>query len=85
MRSPAHVEGTQGFLPQCEKDLESPTSTCLEARICFHGSIEMTRTPSPRIWSVILIMVLSLAAKDVLLPLEGAEFRDLGSSLKLGL
>lgn len=34
---------------------------------------------------VILIMVLSLAAKDVLLPLEGAEFRDLGSSLKLGL
>lgn len=32
---------------------------------------------------VILIMVLSLAAKDVVLPLEGAEFRDLASSLKL--
>ena len=45
-----HVEGTQGFLPQWEKELESPTSTCLEARICFHGSIEMTRTPSPRTW-----------------------------------
>ena len=42
--------GNPGFLPQWEKDLESPTSTCLEARICFHGSIEMTRTPSPRIW-----------------------------------
>ena len=50
MRSPAHVEGTQGFLPQWEKDLESPTSKCLEARLCFHGSLEMTRTPSPRTW-----------------------------------
>lgn len=32
-----------------------------------------------------IITVLSLAAKDVVLPLEGAEFRDFVSSLKLGL
>ena len=29
--SPAQVEGTQGFLPQPEKDLERPSSTRLEA------------------------------------------------------
>src|SRR5574340_1715462 len=32
LRSPAQVEGTQGFLPQPEKDLERPSSTRLEAR-----------------------------------------------------
>src|SRR5574337_671271 len=31
LRSPAQVEGTQGFLPQPEKDLERPSSTRLEA------------------------------------------------------
>ena len=31
LRSPAKVEGTKGFLPQPEKDLESPSSTLLEA------------------------------------------------------
>ena len=29
LRSPAQVEGTQGFLPQPEKDLERPSSTRL--------------------------------------------------------
>ena len=30
LRSPAQVEGTQGILPQPEKDLKSPSSTRLE-------------------------------------------------------
>ena len=42
--------GNPGFPATMGKDLESPTSTCLEARICFHGSIEMTRTLSPHTW-----------------------------------
>ena len=38
LRSPAQVEGTQGFLPQPGKDLERPSSTRLEARFPYHGS-----------------------------------------------
>src|SRR5574337_57166 len=38
LRSPAQVEGTQGFLPQPEKDLERPSSTRLEATFPYHGS-----------------------------------------------
>ena len=34
LRSHAQVEGSQGFLPQPEKDIERPSSTRLEAR--FH-------------------------------------------------
>src|SRR5574341_156028 len=33
LRSPAQVEGTQGFLPQPGKALERPSSTRLEARV----------------------------------------------------
>src|SRR5574337_107728 len=33
LRSPAQVEGNQGFLPQPGKDLERPSSTRLEARL----------------------------------------------------
>src|SRR5574342_734492 len=50
LRSPAQVEGTQGFLPQPEKDLERPFSTRLEARFPYHGSEAMTRSPSPLAW-----------------------------------
>ena len=50
LRSPAHVEGTQGFLPQSGKDLERPSSTRLEARFPYHGSGAMTRSPSPLAW-----------------------------------
>src|SRR5574337_800247 len=46
LRSPAQVEGTQGFLPQPEKDLERPSSTRLEATFPYHGSGAMTRSPS---------------------------------------
>src|SRR5574337_678307 len=35
LRSPAQVEGPQGVLPQPEKDLERPSSTCLEARFPY--------------------------------------------------
>ena len=35
LRSPAQVEGTQGFLPQPRKALERPSSTCLEARFLY--------------------------------------------------
>src|SRR5574340_324127 len=35
LRSPAQVEGTQGFLPQPGKDLERPSSTRLEARFPY--------------------------------------------------
>src|SRR5574341_1050976 len=42
LRSPAQVEGTQGFLPQPGKDLERPSSTRLEARFPSHGSRAMT-------------------------------------------
>ena len=50
LRSPAQVEGTQGFLPQPGKDLERPSSTRLEARFPYHGSGAMTRSPSPLAW-----------------------------------
>ena len=50
LRSPAQVEGTQGFLPQPGKDLERPSSTRLEARLRYHGSGAMTRSPSPLAW-----------------------------------
>src|SRR5574340_230572 len=50
LRSPAQVEGTQGFLPQPGKDLESPSSTRLEARFPYPGSGAMTRSPSPLAW-----------------------------------
>ena len=50
LRSPAQVEGTQGFLRQPGKDLERPSSTRLEARFPFHGSGAMTRSPSPLAW-----------------------------------
>ena len=40
LRSPAQVEGTQGFLPQPGKALERPSSTRLEARFPYHGSGE---------------------------------------------
>src|SRR5574337_990272 len=50
LRSPAQVEGTQGFLPQPGKALERPSSTRLEARFPYHGSGAMTRSPSPLAW-----------------------------------
>src|SRR5574340_100182 len=50
LRSPAQVEGTQGFLPQPEKDLERPSSTRLEARFPYQDSRAMTRSPSPLAW-----------------------------------
>ena len=40
LRSPAQVEGSQGFLPQPEKDLRFP----------YHDSRAMTRSPSPLAW-----------------------------------
>ena len=43
------VEGTQGFLPQPEKDLESPSKR-LEARFPYHDSRAMKRSPSPLSW-----------------------------------
>ena len=45
LRSPAQVEGTQGFLPQHGKALERPSSTRLEDRFPYHGSGAVTRTP----------------------------------------
>src|SRR5574339_321143 len=50
LRSPAQVEGSQGFLPQPEKDLERRSSTRLEARFPSHDSRAMTRSPSPLAW-----------------------------------
>ena len=50
MRSPAHVEGTQGLLLRPEKDLKSPSSMRLEARFPYHDSRAMTRSPSPLAW-----------------------------------
>src|SRR5574340_1533811 len=50
LRSPAQVEGTQGFLPQPGKDLERPSSTRLEARFPSLGSGAVTRSPSPLAW-----------------------------------
>ena len=33
LRSPAEVEGNEGFPPPLEKDLDSPSSKCLEALV----------------------------------------------------
>ena len=33
LRSPAEVEGNEGFLPPLEKYLDSPSSKCLEALV----------------------------------------------------
>ena len=38
LRSPAEVEGNEGFPPPPEKDLESPSSTRLEALVTSHYS-----------------------------------------------
>ena len=46
----AQVEGSQGFLPQPEKDLERPSSTRLEARFHYYDLRAMTRSPSPFAW-----------------------------------
>ena len=45
LRSPAKVEGTEGFLPPHEKDVQSPSSKRLEARFPYHDSRAMTCTP----------------------------------------
>ena len=50
LRSPVEVEGTHGFLPQPEKDLESPSSMRLEVQIPYHDKRAMTHSPSPRAW-----------------------------------
>ena len=50
LKSQAQVEGNLGFLPQPEKDLESPSSTFLVARFPYHDSRAMMRSPSPRSW-----------------------------------
>ena len=51
LRSPAQVEGTQGILPQPEKDFKSPSSTRLEDGFPYHDSRAMTRSPSPCAWT----------------------------------
>ena len=45
---PAEVEGNDFFPPQPEKDLESPSSTRLEALVPSRDSRAMTRSPLPR-------------------------------------
>ena len=50
LRSPAEVEGNEGFPPQPEKDLESPSSTPLEDLAVSHDSRVMTSSPSPCAW-----------------------------------
>jgi len=50
LRPPAKVEGNKGFLPQPKKDLESPSSMCLEVRFPYHSSRAIMRSPSPRTW-----------------------------------
>ena len=50
LRSPAEVEGNEGFPPPPKKDLESPSSTRLEALVPSHDSRAMKRSPSPRAW-----------------------------------
>ena len=50
LRSPAQVEGTQGVLPQPEKDLERPSSTRLETRFPYYDLTAMTRSPSQLAW-----------------------------------
>ena len=50
LRSPAEGEGNEGFPPPPEKDLESPSSTRLEALVPSRDSRARTRSPSPRTW-----------------------------------
>ena len=50
LRSPAEGEGNEGFPPPPEKDLESPSSTRLEALVPSRDSRARTRSPSPRAW-----------------------------------
>ena len=50
LRSPAEGEGNEGFPPPLEKDLESLSSTRLEALVPSRDSRAMTRSPSPRAW-----------------------------------
>ena len=50
LRSAAEVEGNEGFPPQPEKDLESPSSTPLEDLATSHDSRVMTSSPSPCAW-----------------------------------
>ena len=50
LRSWAQVEGTQGFLPHPEKDLESSSSKHLEAWFPYHDSRAMRSSPTPRPW-----------------------------------
>ena len=50
LRSPAEGEGNEGFAPPPEKDLESPSSTRLEALVPSRDSRAMTRSPSPCAW-----------------------------------
>ena len=47
LRSPAEGEGHEGFPPPPDKDLESPSSTCLEALVTSRDSRARTRSPSP--------------------------------------
>ena len=50
LRFPAEGEGNECFPPPSEKDLESPSSTRLEALVPSRDSRAMTRSPSPRAW-----------------------------------
>ena len=50
LRSPAEGEGHEGFPPPPDKDLESPSSTRLEALVPSRDSRARTRSPSPRAW-----------------------------------
>ena len=43
-------EGNEGFPPPPDKDLESPSSTRLEALVPSRDSRARTRSPSPRAW-----------------------------------
>ena len=45
LRSPAEVERKEGFPPQPEKDLESPSSMRLEAPVPYHDSKALTGSP----------------------------------------
>ena len=49
LRSPAQVKGTQGFLPQPEKDLETPSSMRLESRFPYHDSRTFMRSEERRV------------------------------------
>ena len=50
LRSPAEGEGHEGFPPPPDKDLESPSSTRLEALVPSRDLRAMTCSPSPHAW-----------------------------------